>query len=189
METKTVDRQDVGGSSWTSSLVSRARIDSIDLVRGVVMVLMAIDHVRVYSGVPAGGPRPGVFFTRWITHFVAPAFVFLAGTAAFLHGRKLAQREALAKFLLVRGTWLVLLEAHCHSPRVDVQLRFHRLHARRRHLDAGAALHDAAGGGDLFAVACDCGHRHRDHRAPQRHRFLRADAAADFWARLVRTRC
>ena len=86
------------------------RVDSIDIARGVAMILMAIDHVRVYAGVPAGGPTPGVFFTRWITHFVAPAFVFLAGTAAYLHGRKLGDRNALSRFLLVRGLWLVLLE-------------------------------------------------------------------------------
>jgi uncharacterized membrane protein len=90
--------------------MQRQRIDSVDLVRGVVMVLMAIDHVRVYAAVPPGGPSPGVFFTRWITHFVAPAFVFLAGTGAYLHGRKLGDRGALAKFLAVRGAWLLLLE-------------------------------------------------------------------------------
>ena len=50
------------------------------------MVLMAIDHVRVFSGIPAGGPTLGVFVTRWITHFCAPAFVFFAGTSAFLYG-------------------------------------------------------------------------------------------------------
>ena len=87
-----------------------SRLTSVDFVRGVVMILMAIDHVRVYSGVPAGGPSPGVFFTRWITHFVAPTFVFLAGTSAYLHGRKLANRAALSKFLLIRGAWLLLLE-------------------------------------------------------------------------------
>ena len=87
-----------------------SRIGSLDAVRGVVMILMAIDHVRVYSGVPPGGPTAGVFFTRWITHFVAPAFVFLAGTAAYLHGRKPGDRAALSKFLFVRGAWLVLLE-------------------------------------------------------------------------------
>ena len=74
------------------------------------MELMAIDHVRVYSGLPAGGPTPGIFFTRWVTHFVAPAFVFLAGTAAYLHGRKLGSTRALSWFLLTRGAWLVLLE-------------------------------------------------------------------------------
>lgn len=86
------------------------RVLSIDIVRGAVMVLMAIDHVRVYAGVPAGGPQPAVFFTRWITHFCAPAFVFLAGASAFLYGRKVDSRAALARFLLIRGVWLVLLE-------------------------------------------------------------------------------
>jgi len=87
-----------------------SRISSIDFVRGVAMILMAIDHVRVYAGVPAGGPTFGVFFTRWVTHFVAPAFVFLAGTAAYLHGRKLGDRAALSRFLATRGLFLVLLE-------------------------------------------------------------------------------
>ena len=87
-----------------------ARITSMDVVRGLVMVLMAIDHVRVYSGQPAGGPTAGIFFTRWITHFVAPAFVFFAGTGAFLHGAKLGDRGKLARFLASRGLWLVLLE-------------------------------------------------------------------------------
>src|SRR5258708_37894341 len=86
------------------------RVTSMDFVRGVVMILMAIDHVRVYSGLPAGGPTPGIFFTRWITHFVAPAFVFLAGASAYLHGLKLADRAALSKFLFLRGAWLILLE-------------------------------------------------------------------------------
>jgi uncharacterized membrane protein len=90
--------------------VGNVRMVSLDLIRGLVMVLMAIDHVRVYAGVPAGGPTPGVFFTRWITHFCAPAFVFLAGTGAFLHGRKLGDRGALARYLLIRGLLLVVLE-------------------------------------------------------------------------------
>jgi len=84
-----------------------SRIASIDILRGGAMVLMAIDHVRVYSGLPAGGPTPGIFFTRWLTHFCAPAFVFLARTSAFLYGRK---HGDLSRFLLMRGAWLVLLE-------------------------------------------------------------------------------
>jgi uncharacterized membrane protein len=88
----------------------RRRIAGIDVVRGVVMVLMAIDHVRVYAGVPAGGPSPGLFFTRWITHFCAPVFVFLAGASAFLYGRRIAGRAALARYLVSRGLLLVLLE-------------------------------------------------------------------------------
>lgn len=83
------------------------RIASIDIIRGAVMILMAIDHVRVYSGLPAGGPTPGIFFTRWITHFCAPAFVFLAGTSVFFYARKHADTS---RFLLIRGLWLILLE-------------------------------------------------------------------------------
>lgn len=83
------------------------RVASVDLIRGAVMILMAIDHVRVYAGIPAGGPTPGVFFTRWVTHFCAPAFLFLAGTSAFFYGRK---HPDLPRFLALRGAWLVLLE-------------------------------------------------------------------------------
>lgn len=89
------------------ALAPSARIVSIDLIRGAVMILMAIDHVRVFSGLPAGGPTPGIFFTRWVTHFCAPAFLFLAGSSAYLYGRRHAD---LARFLVTRGIWLVLLE-------------------------------------------------------------------------------
>lgn len=74
------------------------------------MILMAIDHVRVYAGVPAGGPNPAVFFTRWITNFVAPAFAFLSGTSAYFLGRKLGSTRALSRYLVTRGLILVLLE-------------------------------------------------------------------------------
>ncbi len=84
-----------------------SRIAAVDLIRGAVMILMAIDHVRVYSGLPAGGPTPGIFFTRWVTHVCAPAFIFLAGTSAFLYGRT---HRDLSRFLLTRGAWLVFLE-------------------------------------------------------------------------------
>lgn len=90
-----------------SAPASISRVVSIDLIRGAVMILMAIDHVRVYSGLPAGGPTPGIFFTRWITHFCAPAFIFLAGTSVFFYGRKHA---AVPRFLLIRGAWLIFLE-------------------------------------------------------------------------------
>jgi uncharacterized membrane protein len=86
---------------------STARITSVDLVRGLAMVIMAIDHVRVFSGVPAGGPTPGVFFTRWITHFCAPAFIFLAGTSVAFYARR---HTDVSRYLLVRGAWLMFLE-------------------------------------------------------------------------------
>src|SRR5580698_2129826 len=87
--------------------VATSRIASIDLIRGAVMIVMAIDHVRVYSGLPAGGPTPAIFFTRWITHFCAPAFIFLAGASVFLYARK---HTDVSRFLLIRGFWLILLE-------------------------------------------------------------------------------
>src|ERR1700688_771862 len=86
---------------------SKPRIESIDLIRGAAMILMAIDHVRVYSGLPAGGPTPGIFFTRWVTHFCAPAFIFLAGTSIFLYSRK---HSNVSGYLLIRGLWLIFLE-------------------------------------------------------------------------------
>lgn len=73
------------------------------------MVLMAIDHVRVYSGLPAGGAEAGIFFTRWVTHFCAPVFVFLTGTSAFLYGERHGI-GALRRFLLSRGLLLIVLE-------------------------------------------------------------------------------
>ncbi len=91
----------------TADATSKSRIASVDLIRGAVMILMAIDHVRVFSGIPAGGPTPGVFFTRWITHFCAPAFIFLAGTSLFLYARK---HDHVSRYLLIRGAWLILLE-------------------------------------------------------------------------------
>lgn len=86
------------------------RIQSVDVLRGLVMVLMAIDHVRVYSGLPAGGAEAGIFFTRWITHFCAPAFVFFAGTSAYLYGIKIQNKSKQARYLITRGLLLIVLE-------------------------------------------------------------------------------
>lgn len=97
----------IPSTAVTARVASKSRIASIDLIRGAAMILMAIDHVRVYSGVPPGGPPPAVFFTRWITHFCAPAFIFLAGTSAFFYGRKHAD---LSRHLLIRGFWLIFIE-------------------------------------------------------------------------------
>jgi uncharacterized membrane protein len=95
------------GTRHDPARAGSARISSIDIVRGAVMVLMAIDHVRVYSGLPAGGPTAGIFFTRWVTHFCAPAFIFLAGTSAFMYAR---QHSDVSRVLVTRGLWLILLE-------------------------------------------------------------------------------
>jgi uncharacterized membrane protein len=89
-----------------------SRNEAIDWLRGVVMVLMALDHTRMFVG-PAVDLRtatPALYFTRWVTHFCAPVFVLLAGMGAYLHGVRLPSTRALSGYLLTRGLWLALLE-------------------------------------------------------------------------------
>ena len=93
-----------------AALAPSDRIVSVDIVRGAVMVLMALDHVRVYSGLPPGGPTYGIFFTRWVTHFCAPAFFFLAGTGAYLRLKRRGDKREMSRFLVTRGLFLVVLE-------------------------------------------------------------------------------
>ncbi len=108
----------------------RNRVDSIDLLRGVVMVLMALDHVRDYFGAPGNPTDPAratvaLFFTRWITHVCAPTFFLLTGTGAFLALRRRSTGE-LSRFLFTRGVWLIVLELtllRCFALQFNVDYR------------------------------------------------------------------
>lgn len=99
------------------NLTRNKRIPSIDILRGMVMVIMALDHTREFFHETAltsdpldpASTSPVLFFTRWITHFCAPVFVFLSGISAFLSARKRSRQEA-GNFLVKRGLWLVVVE-------------------------------------------------------------------------------
>src|SRR5215218_5639252 len=103
----------IASTSPASAL--RQRLESVDVLRGVVMVIMALDHTRDYVGLATGDPTnlatttTALFLTRWITHFCAPVFFLLTGTAAHLTLRRKG-RAGVSKYLLTRGLWLVFLE-------------------------------------------------------------------------------
>jgi uncharacterized membrane protein len=93
------------------------RLESVDLVRGLVMILMALDHVRDFwserllmDPTDLNTTTAGIFLTRWVTHFCAPTFIFLAGTASFLAGTRGKSKCELSWFLLTRGLWLAFFE-------------------------------------------------------------------------------
>lgn len=98
-------------------LSTQKRIESIDVIRGLAMVIMALDHTRDYFHIAANiddplnltTTTPILFFTRWITHFCAPIFVFLSGTSIYLQSLRKTKKE-LSHFLIKRGLWLIFAE-------------------------------------------------------------------------------
>jgi uncharacterized membrane protein len=109
------------------------RIESIDMVRGLVMVIMALDHTRDLMHVHSIDQSPtdlatttgALFFTRWITHLCAPTFVFLAGSSAYLSFRAQGNLPESRRFLLKRGLWLLLLEFTVVNFGIWFDLGFH----------------------------------------------------------------
>ncbi len=107
------------------------RINSIDLLRGLIMIIMALDHTRDFFHIEAftGDPTnmqtttPFLFFTRWITHFCAPVFIFLAGTSAYLQSLRKSKAE-LSGFLVKRGLWLILVEVFIMSLGISFDIYF-----------------------------------------------------------------
>ena len=99
-----------------STLTASKRIISIDVLRGLVMIIMALDHTRdfftnvTYDPLDLTQTSPQLFLTRWITHYCAPIFVFLAGCSVFLSIRKGKTKNEAARFLLTRGLWLIIVE-------------------------------------------------------------------------------
>lgn len=100
----------------TAVATNMQRLTSIDMLRGLVIVIMALDHVRDMLTPPQpelldfSSADASLFFTRWITHLCAPTFVLLAGTSAFLYGTKGRSTGEVSRFLLTRGAWLVFIE-------------------------------------------------------------------------------
>src|SRR5262249_11091906 len=106
----------VGPGMVTLSVGHLPRLDALDLLRGLVMVIMALDHTRDFFSNARFFPTdltpttPAVFLTLFLTHFCAPVFVFVAGPGAFLSCAQGKSKPRLAWFLLTRGLWLIVLE-------------------------------------------------------------------------------
>jgi uncharacterized membrane protein len=102
-------------ASTTSAPADRVRVEAVDVVRGIIMIVMALDHTRDFFGIPGQNPTnlatasAPLFLTRWITHICAPVFFLLTGTGAALSLRRKSRPE-LSRFLLTRGLWLIFLE-------------------------------------------------------------------------------
>src|SRR5260370_37668926 len=118
---------------------SPGRLTSVDVLRGLVMVIMALDHTRDFFSNSANlfdptdltHTSPMLFFTRWITHFCAPVFVFLAGAGAYLSLSRGKDVCELSKFLITRGLWLLFLQLFLISPlpcSLSLPFPFTRLH-------------------------------------------------------------
>jgi uncharacterized membrane protein len=111
---------------------SQTRINSIDLLRGIVMIIMALDHTRDYFHSQAflddplnlHTTTPALFVTRWITHLCAPTFVFLSGTSAYLQSFRKTKKQ-LSAFLVTRGLWLILIDVVIMTLAITFDIHYH----------------------------------------------------------------
>lgn len=114
-----------------SATAGARRIESVDLLRGMIMIIMALDHSRdfFHTGALTGDPldpattTPALYFTRWITHFCAPTFVFLSGLSAWLQGARKTKKQ-LSRFLITRGLWLILVDLTIMSLGLTADIHF-----------------------------------------------------------------
>jgi uncharacterized membrane protein len=109
----------------------KERFHAIDIVRGLIMVIMALDHTRDFLHTPSSPldmqtTTVALFFTRWITHYCAPTFVFLSGVSVFLAGQRRTKKE-LSLFLLKRGVWLILSDLLIMSFLFTFDIQYHML--------------------------------------------------------------
>src|SRR5262244_2142817 len=118
-ETLRRDISFAGDPALGRSAATRApRLNSIDLLRGLVMIVMALDHTRDFLAAGGFNPRDvtdlTLFLTRWVTHFCAPTFILLAGISAYLYGAQTRTQgrglREVSRFLVTRGLWLILIE-------------------------------------------------------------------------------
>ncbi|HEU0052433.1 MAG TPA: heparan-alpha-glucosaminide N-acetyltransferase domain-containing protein, partial [Longimicrobium sp.] len=118
MSTLVAQSQPQGAPVADPTAPARVRVDSVDLLRGLVMVFMLLDHTRdfvhrdalLFDPSNLDRTTPALFLTRLVTHFCAPVFVFLAGTGAYLQLTRGKTKAEVSRFLWTRGLWLMLLE-------------------------------------------------------------------------------
>ena len=120
------DERALRDTSAVSSVASRARLEAIDVVRGVIMILMALDHTRDFFGIP--GPSPtnlaqasaALFLTRWVTHVCAPVFFLLAGTGARLSLRRRSISD-LSRFHCLEMDWCFRFQVSAFRSQIPLQ--------------------------------------------------------------------
>jgi uncharacterized membrane protein len=135
----------------------KERFHAIDIIRGLIMVIMALDHTRDFLHTPSSPldmqtTTVILFFTRWVTHYCAPTFVFLSGVSVFLAGQRRSKKE-LSLFLLKRGVWLILSDLLHHE--FPFHLRYPVPYAGAGSIISNRVWDDPAGRAHLCTAMAD----------------------------------